>query len=135
MPRKTKHRYDVATSPALAAPVKPLRYTPIGRPLRLRVHRVAVLERPEVADINVTLIPRERELAKLSPEEQAEALRAAEHLTARDFTLVRKTGELELDNDFLRQFFTVKESGGEFQYDGTGECYTHNASYEYLEDI
>ena len=135
MPRKPKHRFDPATTPAAATPTKPLRYTSIGSPLRLRVYRHARLERPEVAEIDVALVPIEKELAKLSDDERADALREAERVTARDFFLDRKTGELELAGDFLRQFFTIEEGGAQFQYDGTGECRTLRAWYDRLEDV
>lgn len=135
MPRRAKHRYNAATAPVAAAPAKPRRHTPIGSPLRLRIHRTARLERPEVAEVEVNIVPIEKELAKLSDDERVDALREAEHLTARDFFLDRKTGDLELASDFLRQFFTLEEKAAWFQYDGDGECQTLRAWYDRLEDI
>lgn len=134
--RTAKHRYDKSV---VEAPMrlldKPIRYTPVGQPIRLRLRRHALLDRPEVADISVTVVPRWDQLNQLSEEERTSILSEAERLTARDFRLHSRTGELELDSDFFRQFFDIEERvDSDFQYAG-GECFTHSASYGPLEDI
>lgn len=105
------------------------------REIKVIAKRSAMVERPEKAPLTIKLVPNDFYTRTGIPaEEKADADRAAEAATVRDFAIGRREGDIYLLNDFLRQYFDVDADEGPWEYDG-GECHTHHLSFDRLEPV